>query len=76
MSVDAGDIDARLNTGAAYLRIGSALARTKAYVQAEENYGHSLEYVESLTNRKPADEGALYTAANAYFGLGEAMIGM
>jgi len=76
VSVDAGDIDARLNTGAAYLRIGSALARTKAYVQSEENYRHALEYVESLTNRKPADEGALYTAANAYFGLGEAMIGM
>ena len=70
---DPKNIDARLNTGAACLRIAHAFARSKDFAPAAENYRKALEYVEKIATADHADERALYTAADSYSGLGEVM---
>jgi len=59
------------NVAACDVKLGEAAVRAKNYAKAADYFDSALEVVRPLVGREPADLDALYTAADAYSGLGD-----
>jgi eukaryotic-like serine/threonine-protein kinase len=60
-----------VNVAASYVKLGEAAAKARRGQKAANYYHQALTIVEPLIPAAPADRDALYTAADAYSGLGE-----
>ena len=59
------------NLGACEVKLGEAALKAKSYSKASEHFHAALAIVEPLISREPADLDGLYTAADAFSGLGD-----
>ncbi len=59
------------NVAACEVKLGEALVKARTYQKAEEHFRTALAIVDPLIVRQPADLDALYTAADAFSGLGD-----
>jgi eukaryotic-like serine/threonine-protein kinase len=59
------------NLGACEVKLGEAALKARSYAQASEHFQAALAIVQPLISREPADLDGLYTAADAFSGLGE-----
>ncbi len=67
----AGAADQRANVAACDVKLGEAAAQAGRDQAAAERFHQALTIVETLIATEPPDLDALYTAADAYSGLGE-----